>query len=287
VYDAKTVRRRRAVLGLLVLCSLVLLTASFGGSGGPVGSVQRGVSEVLNPVQDGASRALKPVRDLFGWFGDTLNAKGRLAAARTERDGLRREVVRLQDQARQNDELRRQLSLNRSLGLSGYRPQGARVISQSPTIWYAQVTINRGSSEDVRAGMPVIDDEGLVGTVTQTTRSSAVVTLITDHTSGVSARTNAGGVPGIVKPSSAGNPSDLILDNTGEGRIQQGDRVVTRGTTAPRLPSPFPPGLPIGQVTRVQDPGTDTQEVHLRPFANLSRLELVQVLTAVPGNDDS
>jgi rod shape-determining protein MreC len=287
VYDAKTVRRRRAVLGLLVLCSLVLLTASFGGSGGVVGSVQRGVSEVLNPVQEGASRALKPVRDLFGWFGDTLDAKGRLSAARGERDQLRREVVRLQDQGRQNDELRRQLNLNRSLGLSGYRPEGARVISQSPTIWYAQVTINRGSSDGVRSGMPVIDDEGLVGTVTQTTRSSAVVTLITDHTSGVSARTNSGGVPGIVKPSSAGNASDLVLDNVGEGRIVPGDRIVTRGTTDARLPSPFPPGLPIGQVTRVQDPGSDTQEVHLRPFANLSRLELVQVLTAVPEHDDS
>ena len=81
LYDSKTVRRRRAVLGLLVACSLILLTASFGGDGGAVGSVQRGFSEVLNPVQEGASRALKPVRDLFGWFGDTLRA--RRASSRT------------------------------------------------------------------------------------------------------------------------------------------------------------------------------------------------------------
>ncbi|MEA2340999.1 MAG: rod shape-determining protein MreC, partial [Solirubrobacteraceae bacterium] len=77
MYD-KTVRRRRAVLALLVVSSIVLLTASFGGSGG-VSSVQRGVFEVISPIQDGASRALKPFRDLFGWVGDTLDAKGQNA----------------------------------------------------------------------------------------------------------------------------------------------------------------------------------------------------------------
>ena len=37
----------------------------------------------LAPIQEGANRALKPVRDLFGWFGDTLDAK-------SERDKLRK-----------------------------------------------------------------------------------------------------------------------------------------------------------------------------------------------------
>src|ERR687894_2684148 len=94
MYDSKTVRRRRVVLGLLVACSLILLTASFGGDGGAVGSVQRGFSEVLNPVQEGASRALKPIRDLFGWFGDTVSAKGQVNDLRAERDRLRTEVLR-------------------------------------------------------------------------------------------------------------------------------------------------------------------------------------------------
>ena len=49
MYD-KTVRRRRAVLGLLVACSLILLTAYFGETGGgALHSVQRGTSEILTP----------------------------------------------------------------------------------------------------------------------------------------------------------------------------------------------------------------------------------------------
>ena len=83
MYD-KTVRRRRAVLGLLLASSLILLTVYFGESaGGGLHSVQRGVLQVVSPIQEGASRALKPVRDLFGWFGDTIHAK-------SQRDQLRK-----------------------------------------------------------------------------------------------------------------------------------------------------------------------------------------------------
>ena len=78
MYD-KTVRRRRAVLALLVVLSLILLTAYFGEApNGGLHSVQRGFLTVVSPIQDGANKALKPVRDLFGWFGDTLHAKSQL-----------------------------------------------------------------------------------------------------------------------------------------------------------------------------------------------------------------
>ena len=72
----KVVRRRRAVLALLVALSLFLLTAYFGESaGGGLHATQRGALEVLAPIQEGANKALKPARDLFGWFGDTLDAQ--------------------------------------------------------------------------------------------------------------------------------------------------------------------------------------------------------------------
>ena len=94
----KVVRRRRAVLAVLVLLSLFLLTAYFGeGSNGSLHGVQRGAMEVLAPIQEGANRALKPFRDLFGWFGDTLDAKSQNKKLTTERDQLRNEVAKLTD----------------------------------------------------------------------------------------------------------------------------------------------------------------------------------------------
>ncbi len=58
MYD-KTVRRRRAVLALLVVLSLILLTAYFGESSeGGLHSVQRGFLTVVSPIQEGANKAL-------------------------------------------------------------------------------------------------------------------------------------------------------------------------------------------------------------------------------------
>src|SRR4029079_1085782 len=92
------------------------------------------------------------------------------------------------------------------------------------------VKIDKGSSDGLRDGMPVLDENGLVGTVSQPTRSASVARLIADHASGVSARTTTGRVPGIVLPSSAGNPGSLTFSLTGGGRIGGGDRVVTRAS---------------------------------------------------------
>jgi rod shape-determining protein MreC len=282
VYD-KTVRRRRAVLGLLVVCSLILLTAYFGESGGgALHSVQRGTSEVLNPVQEGASRALKPVRDLFGWFGDTLSAKGKVKDLTAERDRLRGELARQDNATYENARMAKLLETDGALSLAAYGPKTARVIAQSPTVWYATLRIDQGSSDGVKVGQPVINEEALIGHVTVVFRGAAQVTLLTDTKSSVQARAGARNVFGQVEPVGAGNPNDLLLKFTPpNARLNPGDGVVTRGTVSDtdRYPSLYPAGLPIGVITRIDHEGTDTEEVHLRPYANMRSLDFVQVLT--------
>ncbi|MBJ7521521.1 MAG: rod shape-determining protein MreC [Solirubrobacteraceae bacterium] len=286
MYD-KSVRRRRAVLGLLVVSCLILLTAYFGESaGGGLRSIQRGFNEVISPIQEGASTALKPARDLVGWFGDTLDAKGDVEQLRNERDALRQEVVANEAAARENAELRAQLEMNQALGLGDYGPKGARVINYDPSVWYARVGIDKGSSDGLRPGMPVVASGGLVGRIDEVTRGSAQVTLITDHTSGVPARTNRRDVQGVVESSGAGNPNDLVLNYTPpRSVVRVDDRIVTSGTNSTRFESLFPPNLPIGRVTRIEDQGSDSQEIHLRPFVDLRGLEFVQVLTTVNDGD--
>jgi rod shape-determining protein MreC len=284
VYD-KTVRRRRAVLGLLVACSLILLTAYFGESAGsPLHSVQRGFLEVVSPIQDGASRALKPVRDLFGWFGDTMDAKDERDELREQLEEARAEAIANAAAAREVQELQKLLGLDRALGLDEMSPVSARVITRSPTLWYSQVTINKGSSDGLAVDQPAINGDGLVGTVTSVSGSSAIVTLITDHTSGVSAKVAETGVEGIVQPA-VGKPDDLLLEFIRRGdRIEKGQKVITAGSRSSRYESLFPPGIPVGQVTKVDDTELDVyQRVHVRPFAQLRRLDVVQVLTAPHG----
>jgi rod shape-determining protein MreC len=282
VYD-KTVRRRRAVLGLLVVSSLILLTAYFGESGGgALHGVQRGTSEILNPVQEGASRALKPVRDLYGWFGDTLSAKGKVKELTAERDRLRAELANQENATYENARLAKLLETNGALQLDAYAPKTGRVIVTSPTVWYATIRIDKGSDDGIKVGQPVINEQALIGRVTSVFSGTAQVTLLTDTKSSISARAGERDVFGMVEPVGAGNPNDLLLKFTPpNARLNPGDRVVTRGTVSDtdRYPSLYPPGIPIGVVTRIDNEGTDTEEVHLRPHANMRSLDFVQVLT--------
>lgn len=275
----KTVRRRRAVLGVLVALSLILLTVYFGEApGGRLHSVQRGFLTALSPIQDGASKALKPVRDLFSGIGETFHARSQLAGLRKQDEILRQQVTNLQASARRGAEALRLLHLDATYSLDRYSPVSASIVGQSPTVWYSTVLINAGSGAGVQVDDPVVDPDGLVGKVTQVTPVVSQVTLITDQSSAVAARDLGAGVYGIIQ-AKVGDPQSLTLsDLAANANVNQGDYVVTAGTVSSADPSLFPPGIPIGQVTSVPN-GTLTTQVDVRPLANLRELDTVQVLT--------
>src|SRR5688500_7288967 len=211
MYD-RQVRRRRAVLLALVACCLVLLTAYFGESeDGPLRSVQTGAMEVVAPIQEGANRALKPFRDLFGWFGDTLDAKSERDKLKAERDALRREVARLEVERSELEQLGDLEEQNTAGGLGNLEPVVARVIARSPSSWYQTFQINKGASDGVEVDQPVVNGEGLVGKVKSVSDGNAVVMLLTDQDFGVSARTLRSGEPGSVGPA-VGAPGDLRFE---------------------------------------------------------------------------
>ena len=248
MYD-KAVRRRRAVLAVLVALSLTLLTAYFGeSSSGGLHSVQRGAMEVLAPIQEGANRVVKPFRDLFGWFGSTLDAKDERDKLKKERDALRQQVTQLQVDGSENKQLRSLLDINTAGGMKAYEPVIGRVFARSPSTWYSTVEINKGSSDGVRPDQPVINGEGLVGKVKSVSDGNAIVMLLTDQEFGVSAKAARSGEPGSIDPA-VGAPGDLLLELVPRGKlVTKGERIVTAGTVSTRLKSLFPPGILIGTV---------------------------------------
>ena len=291
MYD-KTVRRRRLVLAALVAASLLLLTAYFGESaGGGLHLVQRATMAVVSPVEEGLSRAFKPVRDTFGWIGDTVSAKGDLKDARQERNEWRERAIASESAVRRNRQLETALDLQEDN--VRYVPVTARVIGESPTLWYREIQIDKGSSAGIRKDMPVMgtdgrdQSKGLIGVVAEVASNSSRITLITDHSVSISAIVANTGVDGILQ-ASVGNPNDLEMQSVdGREEIVEGNVIVTAGTTSKRdeLESVFPPDLPIGRVSEIDEPGTDSQVVHVRPFVNMKRVEYVQVLTRkIDGN---
>jgi rod shape-determining protein MreC len=278
----KQVRRRRAVLALLVISSFVLLTITYGqGSGG----LQRGVSTIFSPLQDVADRALKPARDLVGWFDKTFDARGENSKLKEELIASRKLAVGGQAALQENAQFRKLLELDRSsaIAASSYQEVTGRVIARSPTVWHSAVTIDLGSDDGVHVDDPVLNGDGLVGRVASVEGSSSQVTLITDHASAVSAKVVPSGVQGVIRPD-LGDPEDLILDFIDSTeKIGVGQAVVTSGWRAEGLASLFPPDIPVGEVTRASIVEQEaSQQVRLRPYADLANLDLVQVLAGGP-----
>ncbi|MDP9136133.1 MAG: rod shape-determining protein MreC, partial [Actinomycetota bacterium] len=283
--SGNVVRRRRAVLAALVLISLFLLTAYFGeSSGGSLHSVQRGAMEVFAPIQEGANRALKPFRDLFGWFGDTLDAKEERDRLKAQNERLDEEVTRVTLENRQLRQIEGLQAQNTEGGLDGYAPVQARVIARSPSAWFQSFQINKGTSDGVRVDQPVVNSAGLVGKVKEVSDGNAVVMLLTDPEFGVSAQALESGEPGSVGPA-VGDAGDLrfeLVPNAKE--VRRGERIITAGTSTSAkvtdLSSLYPRGILIGTVSRIETgEGELDRVIHVEPIADLRSLDLVEVLT--------
>jgi rod shape-determining protein MreC len=289
VHDKK-VRRRRAVLALLVAISLLLLTAYFGESpSSPLHSVQRGIVAVLSPLQSGASTVLSPFKDVGNYFSDLFTAKSRADKLQTEVDQLRAKNASLEQKVINDAQLTKEVGLDQNHSLAAYQRLGANVIGRSASLWYETIQVNKGSGDGVRMDDPVIGNGALVGKVTDVGSNWSEVTLLTDHTFAVTAEVqDSAGDTGVLSPQ-VGNPNQLILSDLpkpgpNQAGPQVGQQVVTAGykdPTDPALDSLYPPGIPIGTVTNAnQDNLLNNGQITVSVDADLRHLSVVQILTS-------
>jgi rod shape-determining protein MreC len=95
------------------------------------------------------------------------------------------------------------------------------------------------------------------------------------------------GATGVVRPA-VGNPRDLLMEFVEGGRVTENTTVATSGFTIDKGQSLFPRGIPIGRVSDVDlDEVEIYQRVHLKPYADLKSIDIVQVLTRRPQNSQT
>ena len=274
----KQVRRRRAVLALLIVGSFALLTLTYGqGSNG----LQRSVTAVFAPVSSIFDRALKPARDLINWVDETFDARGKNNKLEEELQVARKEAVGGKAAVAENTELHKLLKFDQSGAIpEGNEPVTGRVIGLSPTVWFSDVTIDVGSGDGVKVGNPVVNGDGLIGHISAVAGGASKVTLISDHSSAVGVRVVPAGVQGILK-ATVGEPNDLVLSFLNSDKnIHKGEAVVTAGWHGEGIESRFPPNIPVGEVTKATILEQEAQERSVvQPFADLRNLNTVQVLT--------
>lgn len=279
MYD-KQVRRRRLTLAAFVIASLLLLTVYFGeGSGGGLRSAQRGTLSFLGPIQEGAHRALKPVRDLFGWVGDTVDAKQERDELKKRNQELSKQVAELQSQATTNEQLKGLLRINDS-GLEDLDPVPSLVISRSSTAYGSRVLIDKGSSAGVQLNQPVVNADGIVGRISQVGRGFSQVTLIIDESFGTGVKVLGSGQQTAIGPD-PNRPGQLQLKYVQDvDEISRGDQVVASGSIDSDLPSIYPRDELIGTVSKIEPgDGNLDSRVRVKPAVDLGTLEWVEVLT--------
>jgi rod shape-determining protein MreC len=251
---------------------------------GGLHEVQSAASSVLRPFEIAANRVARPFQDAYNWTADIFHAKSENERIQQELKDLRQDAIRVSEAVDERNALRGLLKVKRSPAYEDFANTAvtAEVLSNPVSQFDQTMVIAAGRNDGIRVYDAVITDRGLVGQVSKVLRDTALVTLLTDKESAVTAKDNRTGAIGIVEHSQG--PEDLLfLERVGkEKRVDRGDLVVTAGKqSGKRLSSFYPRGIPIGQVTRVGQTDVDTfQDVQVMPFVDFTSLDYVLVLAS-------
>lgn len=149
------------------------------------------------------------------------------------------------------------------------------IISDSATNWEATYIINRGSKDGVEKGMAVIAENGLVGYVSEVSRSTAKIVSILDAGNSVSSRIVRTREELVLKGSISSEKQELKVMNIPAGvTLVEGDKLETSG-----VGGIYPKGIPIGKVTTLVNKRNPMQnEAIITPNVDFERLETVAVI---------
>jgi rod shape-determining protein MreC len=265
--------RGRLLIIVLLVTSLFLITLDLRGVQ-VIDGLRTGTQTALTPVQKAGSWLVSPFRNFLSdvtHLGRTRNQMEKLTA---ENEKLR---LTLQNRKTADAQLKQLKGVLNLAGTAGYEVVNAKVISQGSTTSFTQtITIDAGTSSGVRANMTVLSGYGLVGVVKYAYRDSALVQLASDPAFKIGARIAGTQQIGILSGQGTRKGVLQLLDNTTQ--VRKGDALLARGSQNGR---PFVPGVPIGEVTSVDNsPGAVTQTADVKFYTNFSTLGVVAVVVS-------
>ncbi|MBM3828969.1 MAG: rod shape-determining protein MreC [Verrucomicrobia bacterium] len=235
---------------------------------------------------------------LFGLTEATQSAARRTGNAIVPREDLVRELEQLRAEkqklefnlAQAQGALRENEQLRQHAGLPARVPwqlKPARVIARDPANWWRTVFIDVGSRDGVRADMPVIAPDGLVGRVAAVGSTRSQVVLLGDQNCRVAALVKETAENGIIMPYAA-DPAVVTLTYLSRGSpVKGGQTIVTSGlelkpgnaVLTSGLGGVFPSGIRIGEIVDVRNVGFGLyQEARVKLAVNLNSLDRVWVV---------
>lgn len=262
-------RARTWLLLVFALGAIIMLVLHEGGQLQPVENV---FQSVLGPIERAVSGLFNGIGDLFGAVRDLRDLRDRNAELERQNQDLLTEIASLRGLQNENQILRQLLNFTQEN--PQYQYQTAAVIGRDPSPYLKFITLNAGSLQGLRPGMPVVTAGAvLVGRVDQVSLRSAKVQLLNDPSSAVNVRLQTSGVTGLVAGQQDGS---LLMEYIPlDANLEVNDIAMTSG-----LGGNLPRGLVVGQVDSVEKRDVDLfQTARLRPAADYERLAVLLVIT--------
>lgn len=258
-------RQGPSALTKLVLCSaLALFLMAADTRFGLTPPLRSALATALLPLQQALRWPVRLFDEAAAWVAglDAARADANAARAQLARQSAR--SAQVEALAAENTRLRALLELKPALAV---RSLSAEVLYEAADPYSRKLFIDRGQRHGVQLGAPVLSEAGVLGQVTAVYPLSALVTLLSDRDAAIpvlNPRTQArsaafGGAEG-------GGALELRFV-AANADVKTGDALVTSG-----LDGVYPPGLAVGQVTRVDR----------RADAGFARI-LVQPAAAIDG----
>ena len=225
--------------------------------------------EIIGPFQTVISK----VSNYAGGFWEKYTS---LFSVREENAQLRQELlqyktanIEYREAVATNVRLQKLLELKESLPPPTLT---AEIVGKDPSLWFRTLTINRGSSDGVQKGMPVVTVEGVVGQVLTSSPNYSKVLLATDPNSALDVITQKTRVPGIVK--GLGREAFGLHYVLKSAEVEKDDYVLTSG-----LGGVFPKGLMVGTVSEITKSRRGMfQNIEIEPAVDFSQLEYLIII---------
>ncbi len=241
-----------------------------------VNVVDRLVLKASAPIQFVATQFARGVSIVWEDYVYLIDVERDNERLRYENARLRQDVARLPAMTRDNKRMRDMLQLRDDVGGDTL---SALVIGKevSPFFRVMRVRLDRGDRDRVRAGMPVVSADGLVGQVRRAWGRYSDVLLTVDRTSAIDVVIQRNGARGMLRGT---GESDRYLCRLQyllrADEVRVGDIVHTSG-----YGQRFPANIVVGRVTNVVRRSFGLfQEAEVVPAVSFSSLDDVLILTA-------
>ena len=260
--------------------SLIFITALsillFNLSHPSPGFLRKMALEMVSPMETAINLPLQGLADVWNRYIFLVGREESNKRLREQNSQLVEELIKYREGYQEGIRLQKILKLRDSLP---FPTLAARVVGRNPSSIFKMILINRGGSDGLRAGLPVMAVPGLVGRILETSWHVSRVLLIIDENSNISALLQESRAQGVLQGASSSGCNLKYVSKAMDVKV--GEVVISSG-----LDGVFPKGLPLGVVRSVSKKEADLfQRINVAPFVNPVGIE--EVLVIIPAKDEN